>query len=220
MFSDTTDWRIRRQNAVTQTPDFSFFRLSAVASVRLRPGLQLLLDAIDYAGDVGNRPDEFAVDVCTLSMTGLVAIDLLWLTRKGYLGRSTEDHVHLTPAGVHAIRSFLAGALTPIPECACPSCPLWDPARRELLWGERLVKRFRVPAPNQELILVAFQEEGWPPNIDDPLPQVPAVEPKRRLHDTIVALNRHQAEPAVRLHGDGTGMGVCWEIERAGANAF
>jgi hypothetical protein len=39
-----------------------------------------------------------------------------------------------------------------------------------------VVKEFKLPAPNQETILTAFQEEGWPPRIDDPLPPVPQAE--------------------------------------------
>ena len=35
------------------------------------------------------------------------------------------------------------------------------------------VKQYRVPSPNQEAVLTVFQEEGWPPRIDDPLSPVP-----------------------------------------------
>jgi hypothetical protein len=38
--------------------------------------------------------------------------------------------------------------------------PCWDGALRELRWGGRLVKRFRVPAMNQEAILAALEEEA------------------------------------------------------------
>ena len=44
--------------------------------------------------------------------------------------------------------------------------------------GDRVVKQFRVPAGNQELILAAFEEMGWPPHIDDPLPPVHDLDPK------------------------------------------
>jgi hypothetical protein len=76
--------------------------------------------------------------------------------------------------------------------------------------GGKLVKRFRVPSPNQERILAAFEEEGWPPRIDDPLPPHPEQEPKRRLRDTIKSLNRHQINRLLHLTGDGTGQGVRW----------
>jgi hypothetical protein len=71
----------------------------------------------------------------------------------------------------------------------------------------------------QEAILIAFEEERWPPRIDDPLPGSPDLLPKRRLHDTIKSLNRNQKNRLVRFMGDGTGEGVRWELvsERDGA---
>ena len=70
--------------------------------------------------------------------------------------------------------------------------PHWDHTDGTLYVGEQVIKRFRHRSPNQEIILTAFQEEGWPWRIDDPLPPSPDVVPKRRLHDTIKWLNRHQ----------------------------
>jgi hypothetical protein len=90
--------------------------------------------------------------------------------------------------------------------------PKWDRDRQELrlrLNGE-VVKEFRLPSPNQETVLMAFEEEGWPPRIDDPLPQHSGVDPKRRLHDTIKSLNRNQKRGRMRFMGDGTGEGVRW----------
>lgn len=66
----------------------------------------------------------------------------------------------------------------------------WDAVSRYLTVDDRLVKWFRSPAPNQERILAAFQEEAWPPRVDDPLPQHKEQDPKRRLSDTIKCLNR------------------------------
>jgi hypothetical protein len=92
--------------------------------------------------------------------------------------------------------------------------PRWDNRRRELRVARKLVKRFRVPAPNQEMILAAFQEEGWPNCIDDPLPPKGDLDPKRRLHDTIKALNRkhRQQPPLIHFLGNGTGKNVVWEL--------
>jgi hypothetical protein len=93
--------------------------------------------------------------------------------------------------------------------------PHWDARRRELRLAKRLVKRFRVPAPNQEAVLAAFQEEGWPNCVDDPLPPKGDISPKRRLHDTIKALNRkHCQKPAlIRFLGNGTGRNIVWELK-------
>jgi hypothetical protein len=89
--------------------------------------------------------------------------------------------------------------------------PRWDRDRQELRLGEVVVKRFKVPAANQEQILAAFEEEGWPVHIDDPLSPHPDQDPKRRLHATINALNRNQVNRVIRFRGDGRGEGICWE---------
>lgn len=89
--------------------------------------------------------------------------------------------------------------------------PRWDRDRQELRLGSALVKRFKLPACNQEAILAAFEEEGWPARIDDPLSPVPDQDPKRRLHDTINTLNRNQKNQLIRFMGDGSGEGVLWE---------
>ncbi len=91
-----------------------------------------------------------------------------------------------------------------------PEGPHWDVQLRELRLNGRLVKRFLTPSPNQERILAVFQEEGWPPRIDDPLPPHPELDPKRRLRDTVKSLNHHQINPLLRLACDGTGQGVRW----------
>src|SRR5262249_16460589 len=102
----------------------------------------------------------------------------------------------LTPAGVRVARA-LPGGVRQVPSLAPPRClagpqglaqglsPSWDKDRRALLFGPYLVKHFKVPAPNQEMVLATFQEEHWPPRVDDPLPGHVAIAPKRRLHDTI-----------------------------------
>jgi len=90
--------------------------------------------------------------------------------------------------------------------------PKWDRDRRELRCNGQLVKAFKLPSPLQETILIAFEEEHWPPRIDDPLPVHPDLCPKRRLHDTIKSLNRNQKHNLIRFMGDGTGEGIRWEL--------
>ncbi len=90
--------------------------------------------------------------------------------------------------------------------------PRWDSERRVLGVNGMIVKCFKWVAVNQQAILCAFEEEGWPPRIDDPLPPQPDQDAKRRLSDTIKCLNRKQTNPLVHFRGDGTGEGVVWEF--------
>jgi hypothetical protein len=94
--------------------------------------------------------------------------------------------------------------------------PEWDPERHELRVGGKLVKQFKLPSPNQEKILAAFQEEGWPPRIDDPLPVKDDLDPRERLQNTLKALNRNQKQRLLKIKGDGTGQGVIWEVVQDG----
>lgn len=89
--------------------------------------------------------------------------------------------------------------------------PHWDRQRRELRLGDAVVKRFPNRSSNQEAILAAFEEEGWPRRVDDPLPPKAEQDSKCRLHDTIKCLNRRQQQQLIRFRGDGTGEGICWE---------
>ena len=99
-------------------------------------------------------------------------------------------------------------------DVSTPSKPVWDAPRRELRFGENTVKRFRVPARNQELILNVFEEEGWPDGIDDPIPRCSDIDPRTRLHDAINRLNGKQIQRLIRFYGNGSGTGVCWELRR------
>jgi hypothetical protein len=90
--------------------------------------------------------------------------------------------------------------------------PVWDRDARELRVGNVVVKHFKWPAENQEQILNAFEDNGWPPRIKNPLAHHPTICPKRRLHDTIKCLNRKQLKGLIKFRGDGTGRGVLLEF--------
>ncbi|MEQ1828516.1 MAG: hypothetical protein ABL921_21315, partial [Pirellula sp.] len=98
--------------------------------------------------------------------------------------------------------------------------PYWDPVHRQLRVSDYIVKHFRWPARNQELVLTAFQEEGWPKQIDDPLSPVDGLQSKERLHDTIKGLNRHQKLRLIEFHGDGSGEGVLWRFSPKNCKAI
>ena len=98
------------------------------------------------------------------------------------------------------------------PQKAACNLPNWDAERRTLCVNREIVKHFKWAAANQEAILAAFEEEGWPARIDDPLIPQPNQDSKRRLSDTIKCLNRKQKNALIHFHGDGTGEAVVWEL--------
>jgi len=92
--------------------------------------------------------------------------------------------------------------------------PFYDKAAREF-WGRKLlIKRFRQKGRDQETILAAFEEQEWPPRIDDPLPGRNGLNRQRHLRDTTDNLNRNQQHRLIKFMGDGTGQGVLWDWHR------
>jgi hypothetical protein len=198
-------------------------------------GLQLLVQAYDYAEETGRNHDDFAVELTELRRSGMTNADCRWVVCKGWaqlfhevqpepgearrfdrdVGLSIREHacLVLTSTGVKLARQLTRcrnhedGA-----ERNGRSGPHWDRDRHELRFGSVVVKQFKLPSPNQEMILMALEEEGWPPRIDDPLPASKEVHAKQRLHDTIKSLNRKQKSRLLRFMGDGTGQGVRWEF--------
>ena len=203
--------------------------------------LSLLLEAYDYAQKLQRSIWDFAVEIHFLRAAGLTNSDLRWLVcrdfvehaaemtrtaqdsrvfhRTGSLTFTNRTCFILTDTGAVLTRQardtaarsdeLLHPAIAPVHSTHAPQ---WDKERQELRVEGLVVKQFKVPAPNQELILATFQEEGWPPRVDDPLPPHPDQDSKRRLHDTITTLNRHQKHRLIRFSGDGRGQGVRWEL--------
>lgn len=128
----------------------------------------------------------------------------------------------LTPLGVSFVERLIAGAslmdscLQEAPQetrnevWTDSLSPQWDARDRVLYFGTTVVKTFRVPAPSQELILTVFQEEDWPPEIDDPLPPQRGQNSKTRLHNTINSLNRTRVVPVMKFSANGRGDGIRW----------
>jgi len=133
-----------------------------------------------------------------------------------------ESCFALNDKGCAFADAFLADALLPQVESAFHAArnrllvgmlvPAFRPEERIFTWGEHLLKHFRQPAPNQELILAAAEEQDWPEWFDDPLPPSGGRDPKLVLHNTIKDLNRRQLETLVHFKGDGSGQRVGWEL--------
>lgn len=90
--------------------------------------------------------------------------------------------------------------------------PHWDRHARNLHYGEALILHFRRDAPNQILILNAFEELRWPPRIDDPLPPRGGVDRRERLHDAVKNLNLGQSPLRLCFAMEADGRGVRWVV--------
>jgi len=230
----------------------SFEKSISRFSPRVVVAMGALLEALDYADDLGWDAWDFAVDLSSLQHLKLSKSELRWLVGKGLIDHAVEVTMPgdenrsfrrpnrplfckktcfvLTSAGAETARAIggnshpgivtvnrptvfetkLSSFSTAIsPE---PLVPKWDRDRQELRVSAIVVKRFKVPAANQEIVLASFEEEHWPPRIDDPLPPRGEQSPKRRLQETIKSLNRCQKRSLIRFLGDGSGQGVCWEF--------
>lgn len=203
----------------------------------IRKVFRKLRRAWEFSKDCQRSMWDFAVEIGNFNQEGVSHETLRWLIGKGLIehgieSREQNGHVRqfdsrggftfddrscfvITDTGLNTSRS----GPTPVPtwSAAPPSpptrqVPRWDDQRHELWFGHHLVKRFKWRASNQETVLAAFEEEGWPARIDDPLPPNAETDPKRRLSDAIKCLNRKQANSLIRFSGDGTGEGVLWDI--------
>lgn len=199
------------------------------SSASVSAALGQLLRARNYAVQPGLDVWDFAVEIAALHQADIDNSDLRILAYLGYVEHALER----TPPG-QAHRVFRrTGKLTltartcfvltekglahlqsapclpaPSPSAEPHSPPHWDADLRELRLDGLLVKQFKVSAPNQELILSAFEEENWPAQMDDPLPPLQGQCPKRRLSDAIWCLNRNQKSRLIRFAGSGNGRGL------------
>jgi hypothetical protein len=202
--------------------------------------LDQLLKAHDMARRM-NRPKwDFAVEIDALERAGSDHNDLRALICQGLVEHSTEIRqrrprrrsfrhragLHLTPQSCFVLSDWGLAVSSHHSAARCGSdtngsanspltrlpLPVWDAVRRELRLGQIVLKRFRQPAKNQQAILAAFQEDGWPERIDNPIPGSHDENASERLHNTLKRLNR-QIDPIIRFHGGGTAEGIIWCLE-------
>jgi hypothetical protein len=86
--------------------------------------------------------------------------------------------------------------------------PSWDHDTGELCFRNQVIRRVQSTkqAINVVRILDAFEEDGWPSRIDNPIGNDPAV-----MHDTIRSLKKGLS--LIHFRADGTGEGIVWEIQ-------
>ena len=90
--------------------------------------------------------------------------------------------------------------------------PRWNRKTGELSLDGILVKRIEQPAANLRTILDAFEEDGWPPVVDDPLPPRPGLDSHQRLRDAIRRLNLCQINRLLWFHSTNRGTAIRWEV--------
>lgn len=89
--------------------------------------------------------------------------------------------------------------------------PFWDRRKRRLYFRSELVKAFTSPASHQEMILSAFQEQGWPEAVVNPLPGASEDERHLRLERAVRRLNGRQRSQLLAFHVCAAGTNVSWE---------
>lgn len=206
----------------------------------LAGALHELLAAWQYAEDLGQPMTDFAVEIHGLTGVGLSYSDVRWLICNGYvqhfidttrldqagrfvdatesLSLSPQSCFVLTAEGVAFAQSMWTSAVDegrnsdPLNDCVLPS---WDAEQRVLRLGKQIVRQFAAHAPAQEQILEAFEREGWPQRIDDPLSPDGDVHPSTRLNKAIHRLNKHVNSPHMHFCSDGSGHGVRWCLDGA-----
>jgi hypothetical protein len=201
----------------------------------MRAGLALLHQACDLAAAAARDVWDFAVEIDQLRSADLTNAALRWLITQGHVEHRREvtgrrsRHRRFCPSANLALDATSCFVLTergcrlatPCPAANGhgepprngaadgPPVPHWDEERRQLLYDGLLVKEFRGRPGNQELMLTVFEEDGWPPRIDDPLPPSPFIDPPTRVRDTIRRLNRDQKHALLRFQADGRGA-ILW----------
>jgi hypothetical protein len=195
------------------------------------------LRAFLLARQLGTDRWQFAVSLESLRHAGLDDTYLRWLLHEGYLEhrreqskpegprrnfRGTPNQSFFTAASCFILTERggdfarvpapdRADADAPGPQAAARVVPYWDGARR-LYLGSTLVKHFRQDAPAQTTILSAFQEEGWPARVANPLADQGDRGSAERAHDAVNRLNRGQKVRRLRFRIEGGGEQVCWEL--------
>ncbi len=117
-------------------------------------------------------------------------------------------------AGVRPLGGVRLGAEWP--ECDSPSdtsadamLPQWDHDRLELRVGSTVLRQFKLPSADEERVLAAFEELGWPHRIGCPLS---AGGEYQRLVECVAALNWRQRQPLLHFGCSEQGLEVSWEF--------
>jgi hypothetical protein len=188
-----------------------------------------LLCASLYSQKLKEDPWEFALSLDELQKASLTVTNLRYLVHEGYVehrvchagpgerdGNNRPTHkLHfdpesrflLTASGV-ALAQRLGAAKEPDPDGPAPT---WDRDGGQLLLGGVLIKRFRCKAQSQYAVLDAFQKQGWPAEVANPLSGLGYRSAEERIKDAVGKLNTGQSGARIRFHLLQQGRRVSWD---------
>jgi hypothetical protein len=126
----------------------------------------------------------------------------------------TDAGEELLASGLLADGSRLVDADWPANESSAEDAaavlrPHWDHDRLELRLGSTVLRQFKLPSADEERVLAAFEERGWPRRIGSPLP---AGGDFRRLVECVAALNWRLRRPLLHFGCNEQGHEVTWEF--------
>jgi len=90
--------------------------------------------------------------------------------------------------------------------------PKFDKGRRVLTVHGTFVRQFRRNAENQIRILESFQDQRWPPWIENPFGRPGPTDPRHRLSDAVADLNNDQELKLIHFWVEKGTQRVSWEL--------
>lgn len=124
---------------------------------------------------------------------------------------------HMSPANYDWLRRELgipSGSAAPATDRL--DVPSWDSASRELRFGGQTIRQVRVmrKPSNVQRLLDAFQAQGWPPRIDNPLPGTD----ENQLNQALRQLKRNLS--GITFRSQQGGKAVCWSAKQIPVNSY
>jgi hypothetical protein len=137
----------------------------------------------------------------------------LWCTARGTSpDRAVVDVAYALNFLTAPMRDALLDALGEERSDRDPEKPHWDKRAGELRFRGAVVRRVPKVARSRNIvpILDAFEEDGWPPEIDDPLTSGGRDDRRRRAVET---LNNRMLKPWMWFECNGDGTGFRWRAK-------
>ena len=181
---------------------------------RDRPQFRLLTDLRGEEDQHGNSHSDIALSYQLLQKCGFVRPKGKRQSVKPRSQQSPEcpGEIELTQSGRELLNEIMNAAVSITGDSSPLLRPHLEATRRELQFKGRVIKRFTRVAPNQELLLCAFEESGWANEIDDPLPPTGNVPPPDRLRNVVKKLNRTMCEHVIEFGVNDHGTLATWHV--------